>query len=268
LARRRAAQDGTAEKSDYRVNTSLARGLQVLRCFGPDNRPLGNADIAARVDLPKPTVSRFTFTLTELGYLEYHEETGRYTLGAGVLALGYDVLAQMEMRDLARPYMQKLADLSGASVFLGVLTGLEMTYVEGCRSPSTTTISLGVGSRVPLATTGMGRAFLGALPEEERETLIVAVAPQYGTDWPRVEASMRAAIAVGRQRGFTMALGDWIAEANSAGATICRPDGRPVYALNIGGLRSIITKERLEANLGPRLVEMARQIEYVARERL
>ena len=54
--------------------TALARGLSVLRAFGPGNEPLGNADIAARVDLAKPTVSRITFTLTELGYLKYVED--------------------------------------------------------------------------------------------------------------------------------------------------------------------------------------------------
>ena len=70
-------------KKDYRFNTALARGLSVLRAFSPDNRPIGNAEIAARVGLPKATVSRLTFTLTELGYLNYNEDIERYSLGPG-----------------------------------------------------------------------------------------------------------------------------------------------------------------------------------------
>ena len=67
--------------------TALARGLSVLRAFGPQNRPIGNGEIAKRVGLAKPTISRITFTLTELGYLSFDEETGFYKLGPGVLTL-------------------------------------------------------------------------------------------------------------------------------------------------------------------------------------
>ena len=69
-----------------------------------------------------------TFTLTELGYLKYDEDIGRYSLGPGVLTLGYDVLAQMEIRDIARPYLQALAEYADASVYLGVPNGTEMIY--------------------------------------------------------------------------------------------------------------------------------------------
>jgi len=263
LVRRKnpAPEDGS---KDYRINSSLARGLSVLRAFGPDNRPIGNAEIAKRVDLPKATVSRLTFTLTELGYLEHDEETGRYSLGPGVLTLGYDVMAQMEIRDIARPHMQQLANYADASVYLGVPNGTEFVYVEACRTPASMAIRLGVGSRIPLAVTGMGRAYLAALPEAERKKLIVACAAEHGDDWARIEPKLDAAIAEAEQHGFARSDGDWITEANSAGAVIRRPDGRPVYGVNVGGLRSIITTERLKTDLGPRLLAVARQIEHIA----
>ncbi|MCP5366401.1 MAG: IclR family transcriptional regulator [Hyphomicrobiales bacterium] len=245
--------------------TALARGLSVLRAFGPDNRPLGNAEIAERVGLPKPTVSRITFTLTELGYLNYVEDSGRYLLGPGVLTLGYDVMAQMEIRDIARPYMQELADYADASIYLGVPNGLEMIYIEACRTPASMAIRLGVGSRIPMPSTGMGRAFLAALPEDDRAKMVAQLARHHGADWPRLEQGMTRALKLAKERGFAMTVGEWISEANSAGAAIRRPDGYPAYALNVGGLRSIITKERLEKDLGPRVLGVARQIEHVAR---
>lgn len=245
--------------------SALVRGLAVLRAFGPDNRPLGNAEIAERVSVPKPTVSRITYTLTELGYLRYDSDTGRYTLGPSVLTLGYDVMAQMEIRDLARPFMQELADYADASVYLGMPNGTEIIYVEACRTPSSMAIRLGIGSRIPLPNTGMGRAYLAALSEAEREHLIARIATGFEGDWPTTELRMRRAIALTQERGFSMSDGDWIAEAHSAGAAICRPDGHPAYAVNVGGLRSIITKERLEVDLGPRVLGVARHIEHIAR---
>lgn len=265
MVRRKEAPSAESGQKDYRINSGLARGLSVLKAFGPDNRPIGNAEIAARVDLPKATVSRLTFTLTELGYLDHDEETGRYSLGPAVLTLGYDVMAQMEIRDIARPYMQELAEYADASVYLGTPSGSEIIYVEACRTPASMAIRLGVGSRIPMISTGMGRAFLAALPEAEREAHMASIAPQFGDDWPQVEARARAAIAHADAHGYALSDGDWIAEANSAGAVIRRRDGYPVYAVNVGGLRSIITTDRLEQDLAPRLVAVARKIEHIAR---
>jgi DNA-binding IclR family transcriptional regulator len=265
LAKRNAPPPPESGVKDARINSSLARGLAVLRTFGPDNTPIGNAEIAARVGLPKATVSRLTFTLTELGYINHDEATGRYSLGPSVLTLGYDVMAQMEIRDIARPYMQELARHADASVYLGVRNELEFIYVEACRTPASMAIRLGVGSRIPMETTGMGRAYIAALPETEREALLAQIAQARGTDWARIEPPTRAAIARAIERGYAVSGGDWIAEANSAGAVIRRADGYPAYALNVGGLRSIVTTERLETDLAPRLLETVRKIEDFAR---
>lgn len=69
------------------------------------------------------------------------------------------------------------------------------------------------------------------------------------------------AIKHAEENGFAMTVGEWIAEANSAAAVIRSPHGYPKYALNIGGLQSIVTKRRLVAELGPRVFAVARQIE-------
>jgi len=245
--------------------SALARGLSVLRAFSPGNRPLGNAEIAERVNLAKPTVSRITFTLTELGYLKLIEDSGKYQLGPGVLSLGYDVMAQMEIRDVARPHMQELADYADASIYLGAPDGTDFIYLEACRTPASMTIRLGVGSRVPMPMTGMGRAYLAALSDDEYQKYMFLFAERFGDQWPLIKKNMEQAIAQARISGFAITIGEWIPEANSAGAVIKHPDGRPIYAVNIGGLQSIITKERLENDLGPRILGVARHIELIAR---
>lgn len=265
MAKRRETPTAASGQKDTRINSSLARGLSVLRAFGPDNKPIGNTEIALRVGLPKATVSRLAFTLTQLGYVDYDEDTGLYSLNPSVLTLGYDVMAQMEIRDIVRPYMQQLAEYADASVYLGVPNGTEIIYVEACRSSASMTIRLGVGSCIPMESTGIGRAYLAAIPEAECDTLLADISQRHPADWPGVEARTRAAIALARERGFATSGGDWIAEANSAGAVIRRADGRPAYAMNIGGLRSIITDEWLERDLGPRLLAVVRKIENFAR---
>src|SRR5690606_17059313 len=109
---------------------ALARGLQVMRCFGPGVKTLGNLDLAELTGLPKSTVSRIVYTLTALGYLRYHTDTGRYSPGYGVLALGFGLLANLEVRQLARPLMEDLARATGGAVALGAFDGTAMAYVD------------------------------------------------------------------------------------------------------------------------------------------
>src|SRR3954468_3567984 len=99
--------DGFVEfAGDKQFATTLARGLEILRCFTPEGPVLGNKDLAAKTGLPKPTVSRFTYTLSRLGYLKADHLSSKYQLGPAVLAIGYPLLATLTLRQLARPAMK------------------------------------------------------------------------------------------------------------------------------------------------------------------
>ena len=82
---------------DKQFATTLARGIELLRCFTADATELSNADLAQRSGLPRPTVSRLTYTLTVLGYLRH---TQNYIhLAARGLTL-FDVAPARVERDL------------------------------------------------------------------------------------------------------------------------------------------------------------------------
>jgi DNA-binding IclR family transcriptional regulator len=66
--------------TDRKFVVALSRGLDVLRAFHPRDGLLGNQEIAARTRLPKPTVSRLTYTLTKLGYLAQVSRFDKYQL--------------------------------------------------------------------------------------------------------------------------------------------------------------------------------------------
>ena len=127
-------------EGDRQFATTLARGLEVLRCFTPLEPMLGNKEISVRTGLPKPTVSRLTYTLTKLGYLRHNMRLGKYQLGSAVLSIGYPLLASMSIRQIARPFMKELADYANGSVNMGIRDRLNMVYVEACRSGNLTTL--------------------------------------------------------------------------------------------------------------------------------
>lgn len=254
---------GTAPRNDRQFVSSLARGLEILRAFSPSDRLLGNQEIAARTGLPKPTVSRLTHTLTRLGYLTYSERLGKYQLGPPVLALGYAVLANMGVRQIARPHMQALADLTGVSVALGSRDRLNLIYVEYCHPASAVTLRLDVGARIPIATTSMGRALLAALPEVERQYLMDCIARREGDRWPLLRARIERAMEEYAERGFTTSIGEWEKDVNAVGVALRPADGSPILAFNCGGPAFLLPPERLETEVGPRLVHLVRNVEAV-----
>ncbi|WP_257446701.1 IclR family transcriptional regulator [Archangium lipolyticum] len=248
------------EAKDRQFVTALARGLEVLRAFTPHTPLLGNRELAASTGLPKPTISRLTHTLTRLGYLKYSERLGKYQLGTGVLSLGYAALSSMNARQMARPLMQEMADQVNAMVSLGTRDRLSMVYVEHCRSSSAVTVRLDVGSRIPLATTAMGRALLAALPELEQQVMMERIARQDPDQWPRLRAGIEQALEEYRTHGFTLSVGEWTSDVNAVGVALIPPDGGHILAFNCGGPSSQLSRERLMSEIGPRLVDLVRDV--------
>ena len=86
----------------------MSRGLDVLRAFRPNDGLLGNQEIAARTKLPKPTISRLTYTLTKLGYLTQVPRFEKYQLAPAAMSLGYAALANLGVRHLSQPFRDEL----------------------------------------------------------------------------------------------------------------------------------------------------------------
>jgi DNA-binding IclR family transcriptional regulator len=247
--------------NDRKFVVALARGLEVLRVFAPGDGLLGNQEISSRTGLPKATVTRLTYTLTLLGYLSHIERLGKYQLAPAALALGYATLANMRIRQIARPHMQALANYSGGSVALGSRDRLNVLYVEHCRAKSAMMLRLDLGSRIPIATTAMGRALMAAVPEKEREFLMRHIARREGKAWPKVRGGIERAVKDLAARGFTLSVGDWQKDVAAVGAVLIPPDGSGLFAFNCGAPAFHFSRERLEADIGPRLVNMVRNIE-------
>ena len=199
----------SADMEDRQFVTALARGLCVLRAFRPGDGVLGNGDLAERTGLPKPTVSRLTHTLTRLGYLIHAERLGKYRLGPGVLSLGYSLLANMDIRKIARPYLREFANASGLALALGARDRLNMVYLEHARDAGSVTLRLDIGSHVPVATSAMGRAFLAAIPEIERQYLMDAIKARAGDEWPRLRRGIEQSVRQVAEHGFCTSFGDW-----------------------------------------------------------
>lgn len=246
---------------DRQFVTALARGLEILRCFRPGEAYLTNSEMAKRTGMPKPTISRLTYTLTKLGYLTYSADQGRYQLGAPVLALGYTLLANLDVRKLARPAMQELAEYAQCSVAIGIRDRLHMVYVEACRGSAAVTLRRDAGSRIPLATTAMGKAYLCGLPQTDRDFLMDHIRLTADTNWPKLKADIEQGFKDYQDRGFVLSSGLWDANISAVGVPLLDQDIARTMAFNCGGPAFLLPYEKLVEDLGPRLVQLVRNVE-------
>lgn len=240
-----------AEDDDKFVE-ALGRGLRVLECFRPSERFLGNAEIAKRTGLTKPAVSQLTFTLCELGYLSYSPDKRRYCLGTAVITLGHNHLAGGDIRRVARPLMQSLAEYTHASVHLGIRDQLSMVYIDTYRATSSFTVQFDVGPQVTIANTSMGRAYLSALPETDRTALLEQIRKNDEQNWPRVKAGIDQAVRDYREMGFCMSLGDWRSEVNAIAVPLICEDGT-IMLFSCSGAAFQMPRQMLVEDIGPRL---------------
>jgi DNA-binding IclR family transcriptional regulator len=247
---------------DRQFVTALARGLEVLRCFEPGDRHLGNQDIAERTGLPKPTVSRLTYTLTRMGYLYHNSRLGKYQLGTGVLSLGFSLLSNLEVLKIARPLMQELADHSHTHVSIGTRDRLSMLLLES-RDHAEATVSLPrePGTRIPLARTAMGRALLCGLPEHEREKLMDNIRKQDPASWPQLKTWIEQALRDYQERGFCLSIGQWRSDVNAVAVPMMPIAGSRRLAFNCAAPSFILRQHMLEDDIGPRLVNLVRKVE-------
>lgn len=248
------------EETDRKFIEALARGLDVLRAFQPGDGFLGNQEIASRTGLPKSSVSRLTYTLTQLGYLTYSDRMEKYQLGSGVLALGYAFVSNLAIRQIAKPLMQELANNTGTSVGLADRDRLKMIYVEYCSPVNVMAFRHEVGDRVPLATGSAGRAYIASLADDERNYFFDHMESRHPNDWPHWKAGIEDSLQCYNERGFCRSYGDWNPDVNGISVPLTLGKNT-TYCFNAGGPAYRLSPDFLEHEVVPQLKNMVRNIE-------
>jgi len=248
------------QQKERKFVTALARGLDVLSCFHAGDRFLGNNQISNRTGLPTSTVTRLTFTLTKKGYLHYSSNLNKYRLGTALLSHSYSLLGQMDIRQIARPLMQALAEYTQAAVNLGVRDRLDMVYIDTYRNASTYAVQLDVGSQLPIATTSMGRAYLAALPERDRLELMTVIRKADEQKWPKIKALVDQSLLDYREKGYCLSLGDWRKEVHAIAVPLVPDDGSEVMVFSCSGASFQLDVETIEQDIAPRLINIVENV--------
>lgn len=238
---------------------SLERGLALLRAFRQGGPALTNADLAERVGLPRPTVSRLTRSLVDSGFLSFDFEQRAYRLTPVYLSLALVYRDDLPELDLALPAMRAVAEGEEINVGLAVPDQYDMVYLASVRRGRRGLFRrIMPGSRRPVETTSLGLCYLDALDEASRESLLRRIASKY----PDADAAIMARIAHARSEiasvGYCLA--DWHDGMVAMATAIEAPD-RSLHALNVSfSSPDQASTARQARRYGPMLLELARRI--------
>lgn len=151
---------------------SLEKALQLLESFGDQTPELSATDLANRLSIPRVSVYRFLRVLMDHSLIDQNEKTKKYRLGIKVFELGSSMMKNFPFREIAFPMIMELSKRSGETVHLGVLDHGQVVSIEGVESGQSLRISLPIGKRVSLHSTGIGKAILAFLTDQEIQQVI------------------------------------------------------------------------------------------------
>jgi IclR family transcriptional regulator, KDG regulon repressor len=240
---------------------SVDRALGILKVFDEVSPFLTAHEIASRVGIPRPSVYRFLKTLCEKGFLvEVADgELRRFAIGSSLLSLSKLAFGQGELRRVAQPIMQLIADKSGESTYLSVRHGAHAVCIENFDAQAPLRYGGRVGNTYPLYA-GSPKVILAFLDDDLRGHLIagMALVPiTKATITDRDELHRRLALI--RRRGFEISNGEIFPETCAIGAPIFDQNEAVIGVLSIGAPRARVTT-RNKGHFAEIVVEAANAI--------
>ncbi len=149
---------------------ALARGLDILELFLVSDDELTAPEVGARLQLPRSTAYQLMQTLLARGYLERGDGARTFRLGPRTLELGNAYGNGIDLVREARAAVTRVTELTGEASHAAVLSGTEVFYLARAESTHAVQMVSAVGTRLPAHATGVGKALLASLSEQEVRT--------------------------------------------------------------------------------------------------
>jgi DNA-binding IclR family transcriptional regulator len=210
----------------------LGRATQILRAFTEFDTELDLAQLTARTGMPRSTVHRIAAELVELGHLD-RSEAGRYVVGLSLWEIGELASVSLRLREGSLPHLLTLFGATGENVHLAVLSGTEALYVARLTGASSIPTLSRMGGRLPLHTTGVGKALLSTMPEDWLSAYFELPRERETSHSVTDEIALRAELSTARERGWAMTRQEMTLGNVSIAAPLPPIDGLPRAAVGI-----------------------------------
>lgn len=215
---------------------SVERAIDILQTFTADKPGLGVGEISRRVGLPKSTVFRLLTTMESRGFIIQDLDTNLYQLGVELIPLANSVNVYSDLRQVARPHLQGLADTLEETTLLSVLVDGEIINLDQVEFTGRLVVRAGrADHRAPFHATSAGKAIAAFLPEYELDILLASPLQAYTPATITDADTFRSQLVNVRTRGYATSFEEYEEGLHAISANIRNHRGKVVACLSISG---------------------------------
>ncbi len=240
---------------------SLRKAFALLDAFTLEAPEWGLADLGRKFGIPKPTIHHLMSALVEAGWITQESKTRRYRLGIRLWEKGWLAVNQQGLREIARPFVEALAETCRETVHLAILDAVDpgyVVYIDKIESAHPVRAYSMVGGRAPSYCVATGKAILASNPDVLKRLLNRKLRAY--TDFTIVEPNrLMQELEVTRRRGFSINHGEYRADVTGVGAPVADHEGRIFAAVGISGPSYRLTSKTIR-KMAPAVVSSAQKV--------
>lgn len=243
--------NGVRDSEQRPAVPAVERAVRVLQALAEDDAGVGLSELGRRLGVSKSTLSGLLSTLEGCGLVERDPASRAFRLGFGLLDLSSAVLRRLDLREVARPSLARLRDLSEETAILHVPSGEESLVAERAEPDRQLKVVALLGRRLPPFAGSVAKVLLAALPGEESEALVrarplPAFTPRSITDPGRY---LRELARV-RRDGYATENEEYLPGVRAVSAPVRDRAGRTVGTLSVVGVSGRLPDERMRELAG------------------
>ena len=222
--------------TDGNTIRSVAKAMELLQLLSDAGEAMTLTVISERAGLPKSTVFGLLTTMRDYDVITQHAD-GKYALGLRLFEYGCRASAFWNISSLARPYLEHLAEATGASAMLSTYENGHIVALDQAEGRDSLRIVSAPGARLPLHCTSQGKVFLSAMADHEAKRVLSRrtlepYTPKTLVTWEELFRVMQAA----RENGYAVEDGEYRFGLCSASAPVRDSSGAVRYAVGVVGM--------------------------------
>lgn len=239
---------------------AVERAFRIMELVANSRAGCSLSEVSRKLDMPRSSAHLILQSLETMGYLKKDAAKGRYRFGVKLVTLSRAALDNLDLREIARPLMQKLSNETGLSVHMAVLERGEAVIIEKIQSVAGPRLTTWVGRRLDVNCTGVGKALIAFLPETVFDQHIKPENLVRHNEQSIVSlCALKRRLAEVRELGYAFDDEEDEIGMRCVGAPIFDGNRWPIAAISVSGTLTAIPLERV-AVLGKKVTEAANTI--------
>jgi len=244
-----------AETSRTGTVQAVDRALLILETLAEDEEGYRLTDLAALTGLSTSTVHRLLTTLERRRFVQIDQSSGLWHVGRQAFQVGATFARRRNFVPPALPFLRRLRDQTRETANLGIVDDGEIVVLTQVESREIMRAITRIGGRVPIATSGMGKAILATYPPADVATRLAGRRPRGGE-------ALAAELEAIRRQGYAVDDEAHVPGLRCVAAVVYNDRAEPLCAISVSGLAGRLTPARLDG-LGRLVRDTAKELTQV-----